>query len=108
MKRFFLFLIVGILAMSFGCKRREEAMEKADDKTKLEISEGYVTVDEGVELRYKTVGDGPETVVIPAAIYTEYEFAFTVHNAAEKRKDREMKNTYISYPTHSPDYTEKK
>jgi proline iminopeptidase len=31
-------------------------------------------VDEGVELRYKTIGEGPEAVVVPAAIYMEYEF----------------------------------
>jgi proline iminopeptidase len=70
-KKFCLCLLVGILVVAFGCKGKEEA---AGEKAGLEVSEGYLTVDEGVELRYKTIGDGPEVVIIPAAVYMEYEF----------------------------------
>jgi len=74
MKKFCLVIMIGVLAIGFGCKGKEEAGEAAEEKTAAEMTEGYVTVDEGVELRYKTIGDGPEAVIIPAAIYLEYEF----------------------------------
>ncbi len=38
------------------------------------MSEGLVTAEEGMELRCKTIGSGPDTIIIPAAIYMEYEF----------------------------------
>jgi proline iminopeptidase len=59
-------LAVVALVMAYGCKRMGTQAE-------FPVSEGFVTVEEGVDLRYKTVGDGPETIVIPAAIYLEYE-----------------------------------
>ncbi len=71
MKKFFLFILIGAMVLTFSCKEKEEA---AEEKTRPVVSEGYVTVDEGVELRYKTIGDGPEAVIIPAAVYMEYEF----------------------------------
>jgi len=67
MRRVLLFLLIGGIVLGFGCKNEKEA-------SNLLMSEGFVTVDEGVVLRYKTIGDGPETVIIPAAIYMEYEF----------------------------------
>jgi len=73
-KKFISFLLAGALALAFGCTQKEKAMEVEDEKVKLNVNEGYVTVDEGVELRYKTIGDGPEAIVVPAAIYMEYEF----------------------------------
>ena len=39
-----------------------------------EAIEGFIPVAEGVELRYKILGNGPQTVIIPAAIYMEYVF----------------------------------
>ncbi len=71
MKKFILFILIGAMVLAFSCKEKEEA---AEEKTESVVSEGYVTVDEGVELRYKTIGDGPEAVIIPAAVYMEYEF----------------------------------
>lgn len=72
MKKFYVFLWIGALVLTFGCKGKKQA--PAEEKTGPVVSEGYVTVDEGVELRYKTIGDGPEVVIVPAAIYLEYEF----------------------------------
>lgn len=72
MKKFCVIFSIGVLMMAFGCKGKEEAAGEA--KTEPVVSEGFVTVDEGVELRYKTIGDGPEAVIIPAAVYMEYEF----------------------------------
>jgi proline iminopeptidase len=72
MKKFCVFLLIAALVLVFGCKGEQEAATK--EKTDPIISEGYVTVDEGVDLWYKTIGDGPETVIVPAAIYMEYEF----------------------------------
>lgn len=72
MKKFCVFLWIAVLVLTFGCKVREEAV--LEEKTEPVIGEGYVTVDEGVELRYKTIGDGPEAVIVPAAVYMEYEF----------------------------------
>jgi pimeloyl-ACP methyl ester carboxylesterase len=67
MKKICLFLFIGVLTVLFGCQGIQKNAAPS-------VSEGYVTVDEGVDLRYKTVGDGPEAVLIPAAIYLEYEF----------------------------------
>jgi proline iminopeptidase len=63
--------LIGALVLTFGCKKKEEPGEEI---SKPVVSEGFVTVEEGVELRYKTIGDGEEAVIIPAAIYMEYEF----------------------------------
>lgn len=71
MKKISIFLLMGVLILAFGCKGKEE---KAEEVTKPVVSEGFVTVEEGVELRYKTIGNGPQAVVIPAAMYLEYEF----------------------------------
>ncbi len=71
MKKFSLYLMIGLLVMTFGCPGKDEAEV---EKSGPVVNEGYVMVDEGVELRYKTVGDGPEAVIIPAAIYMEFEF----------------------------------
>lgn len=49
-------------------------MKEGMAKSKLVSNEGYVAVDEGVELWYKTIGEGPEAVVVPAGVYMEYEF----------------------------------
>lgn len=70
-KKISILLLMGVLILAFGCKGKEE---KTEEVAKPVVSEGFVTVDEGVELRYKTIGNGPETVIIPAAIYLEYEF----------------------------------
>ena len=68
-KRIAIFLLLGIVFVSYGCK------EKIPEETsKPYVSESYVMVDEGVELRLKTVGNGPDTVIINPAIYLEYEF----------------------------------
>ncbi len=66
MKETFVFLLVGSLILGFGCKG-----EKGDSE--VIMSEGFVTTDGGIELRYKTIGSGPETIIIPAAVYMEYE-----------------------------------
>lgn len=79
-KKFCIFLAAGILILAFGCKG-------TGDEVEIPVIERFVTVDEGVELRYKTVGDGPEAIVIPAGIYLEYEL--------EKLADK--KRTLIFY-----------
>jgi proline iminopeptidase len=38
------------------------------------MSEGYVKVEEGLRLYYCTVGDGADTVIVPAAMYLATEF----------------------------------
>ena len=73
MKKFCVFLLIGAMVWVCGCKGKEEAIEEGIKPASI-VSEGYVTVDEGVELRYKTIGDGPEAVIVPAAVYMEYEF----------------------------------
>jgi len=68
-KTFSAFLFLCTLIAIYGCK------EKRPEETPTPfVSESYVLVDEGVELRLKKVGNGPDTVVIPLAIYFEYEF----------------------------------
>ena len=67
MKKICLSLFFAVFIVLFGCKGKKNDSVPS-------ISEGYVTVEEGVELRYKTIGDGPDAVLIPAAIYLEYEF----------------------------------
>ncbi len=74
MKKFCLLIMIGFMAIGFGCKEQEEAGEAVEIESGPVVSEGFVTVDEGVKLRYKTIGDGPETVIVPAAVYMEYEF----------------------------------
>lgn len=71
MKKISMVLLVGILILAFDCKGKGE---KVEEKRKPFVSEGFITVEEGVELRYKTIGNGPQVVVVPLAIYLEYEF----------------------------------
>jgi proline-specific peptidase len=71
MKKISILLLMGFLILAIGCKGKEE---KVEEETKPVVSEGFVTVEEGVELRYKTIGNGPQVVVVPSAIYFEYEF----------------------------------
>jgi proline iminopeptidase len=70
MKKISILLLTGFLILAIGCKGKEE---KVEEETKPVVSEGFVTVEEGVELRYKTIGNGPQAVVIPAAMYLEFE-----------------------------------
>lgn len=58
--------------LTFGACQGEKV--EPDPMPGIEAIEGFAPVSEGVELRYKILGDGPETVFIPAAIYMEYEF----------------------------------
>ena len=74
MKIFSVCIMIGILVVAFGCKEKEEAVAEEVAKSEPIAVEGYVTVDDGVELRYKTIGDGSEAVIVPAAVYMEYEF----------------------------------
>ena len=74
MKKFSVCIMIGILVVAFGCKEKEEAVAEEVAKSEPIAVEGYVTVDDGVELRYKTIGDGSEAVIVPAAVYMEYEF----------------------------------
>lgn len=69
MKTIVIFLLSGILFVPYGCKEQQP-----EETPTPFVSESYVLVDDGVELRVKTVGNGPETVVITPAIYLEYEF----------------------------------
>jgi hypothetical protein len=60
MKNFWAFFLIGVMVLACGCKgKKEEVMTEEAAESKLIVSEGYVWVDEGVELRYKTIGDGP-------------------------------------------------
>ena len=75
MKKLWALLMIGFMVLACNCGgKKEEELNTEAAKSELIMSEGYVTVDEGVELRYKTIGDGPEAVIIPAAVYMEYEF----------------------------------
>lgn len=71
MKKNSVVFLSGFLILVFGCKGKGD---KVEEETKPFVSEGFVTVEEGVELRYKTIGNGPQIVIIPSAIYLEYEF----------------------------------
>jgi pimeloyl-ACP methyl ester carboxylesterase len=51
------------LAGCGGAKRKQTAS--------LLIDSGYVATDDGIRLFYRTVGDGPLTVVIPVALYLD-------------------------------------
>jgi pimeloyl-ACP methyl ester carboxylesterase len=68
-KKIAIFLMVGILIIPYGCKKQQPK-----ETPKPYVNESYVMVDDGVELRIKTLGNGMETVVITPAIYLEYEF----------------------------------
>jgi len=68
-KRIAIFLLLTILFIPYGCKD-----QRLEEPLKPYVSESYVIVDDDVELRFKTVGNGPETVIITPAIYLEYEF----------------------------------
>ncbi len=63
------FFLLGAIIVTCRCKDK-----KTEETPKPFVNESYVTVDGGVELRLKTIGDGPETIVISPAIYLEYEF----------------------------------
>jgi proline iminopeptidase len=71
MRKISISLLAGALILTIGCKKEEEGVDKVK---KPVVSEGFVTIEEGVELRFKTIGNGPQGVVIPAAMYLEYEF----------------------------------
>ncbi len=71
MKRISILFLAGAVVLIFGCKGKEE---KVGESAKPVVSEGFVTAEEGVELRYKTIGNGPQAVIIPAAMYLEFEF----------------------------------
>lgn len=68
-KKISIFLLLGVLFIAYGCKDK-----KPEEISKPFVSESHVMVDDGIELRIKTVGNGSETVIIPLAIYFEYEF----------------------------------
>ena len=61
MKKLSVILLGVTLIWAFGCKGEEEP--------ELPVKDGYVTVEEGIKLYYRTVGDGPETIIIPAGFY---------------------------------------
>ncbi len=70
MKRFFfLASLVGVVAACAGEPAKESGMEEP-----LAVEEGMIEVMPGLELYYRTVGDGPQTVVIPAALFLENQF----------------------------------
>jgi proline iminopeptidase len=66
MKKLSVILLGMTLIWAFGCKEEEEP--------ELHVKDGYVTVEDGKKLYYRTVGDGPETIIIPAGFYLEKEF----------------------------------
>jgi proline iminopeptidase len=63
------FLLLGAVVITCGCKDKEP-----EETPTPFVSESYLMVDEDVELRLKKVGNRPDTVVVPLAIYFEYEF----------------------------------
>ena len=71
MKKTSIVLLAGVLILAFGCMEKGEEVEEV---ARPVVSEGFVEAEVGVELRYKTIGNGPQAVVIPAAMYLEYEF----------------------------------
>ena len=56
-------LALGLTAWSCGGASREEVPPK--------VTEGFVEADDGVQLYYKSVGEGEQTVVIPVGLYLE-------------------------------------
>lgn len=69
MKKFYFLFLMCVLILSFGCKGKE----KSEESEPL-VNIGYVTVEDGIQLHYKTIGNGPQVVIIPAGMYLEYEF----------------------------------
>jgi pimeloyl-ACP methyl ester carboxylesterase len=59
---FLMAILLSVLLAIAGC-----SPSPAD--TTPPVSEGYITVDDGLRLYYRTVGDGPETVIIPGACW---------------------------------------
>lgn len=47
------------------------ACRQAETVTATTVSEGYVTVDDGTRLYYRSVGTGSEVLVVPVALYVE-------------------------------------
>jgi len=67
MKRPLVVLGVAILMFFFGC-------QSSDKDENILLKEGFVELEEGIEIFYKTIGNGPETVIIPAGMYMDIEF----------------------------------
>lgn len=63
--------LIAVFLLFYGCQANRT---EPDPEPAIEAIEGFVPVAEGVELRYKILGNGPQTVIIPAAIYMEYVF----------------------------------
>ncbi|MBN1224370.1 MAG: alpha/beta hydrolase [Candidatus Aminicenantes bacterium] len=67
MKRFIAFVSVGALIWTFGC-RGERRLQG------LSTSDGFVKIGDNVHLYFKSIGEGSDVIIIPAAAYLEYEF----------------------------------
>ena len=76
MRKVAIYILVLGLLFAFGCKGKKSKAKSHDGSVAFDkhVKEGFVKVDEGIELRYKKIGEGHEMVIIPAAIYLECEF----------------------------------
>jgi len=67
MKRLLIFFGIAILIFSFGCKG-------SDKEGNFPPNEGFVEVEDDIEIFFRTIGDGPELVIVPAGMYMDIEF----------------------------------
>lgn len=69
------FLVAGLMFVS-GCKGKKETTEtiRKPEISDKQIKEGFVTVAEGIQLRFIKIGKGRDVVVVPGAVYLEFEF----------------------------------
>lgn len=56
-------LLVGAVALSPCTSREPGTLSRGP------VAEGYATMEDGVRLYYRSVGEGPEVVVVPMAVY---------------------------------------
>lgn len=61
---------LGLLAWACGAER-EVGSDGEEDTAAARISDGFVSMDDGVRLFYRSVGNGAQAVVIPQGLYLE-------------------------------------
>jgi hypothetical protein len=69
MRPFMQILVAGTaIVASAGCSRQAPAADGGDSFASVS---GFVDAGDGVRLHYRTVGNGPQDVVIPVALYLD-------------------------------------
>lgn len=59
----------------FNCSQNDSKKSKFSD---VDMNDGYVTTDDGVELFYQKIGNSQSTVIIPNALYLYEDFKYLV------------------------------